>query len=142
MKIYLVTGVAGFIGSAVAKKLLSNGDKVIGIDNLSTGHIEQVPSGVEFFEIGIHEIEVLKILNNFTFDAIFHIAGQSGGELSYADPVYDLQANAQSTLLLLKTGFSLFGNKKMSRDAKKTKQVQHRDPRKSSQIFIKSLFFH
>jgi UDP-glucose 4-epimerase len=30
-----------------------------------------------------------------------HIAGQSGGELSYADPVYDLQSNAQSTLLLL-----------------------------------------
>ena len=37
MKICLVTGVAGFIGSAVAKRLLEMGYRVIGIDNLSTG---------------------------------------------------------------------------------------------------------
>lgn len=106
MRTYLVTGVAGFIGSAVAKRLLDNGDKVIGIDNLSTGHLEQIPNGVEFFQMGVHESDVLNILNKFKFEAIFHIAGQSGGELSYADPVYDLQANAQSTLLLLKYAVS------------------------------------
>ena len=41
-------------------------------------------------------------LEKVQFDAIFHIAGQSSGEISFEDPVYDLQTNAQSTLLLLK----------------------------------------
>ena len=44
----------------------------------------------------------MALLKNHNFDAISHIAGQSGGEPSYANPVYDLQSNAQSTLLLLK----------------------------------------
>ena len=99
---YLVTGVAGFIGAAVAKRLLDDDHEVVGIDNLSTGYLSHVPVGVHFYEISIHDIEVLKILQNHNFEAIFHIAGQSGGELSYADPIYDLQSNAQSTLLLLK----------------------------------------
>jgi UDP-glucose 4-epimerase len=102
MSKYLVTGVAGFIGSAIAKRLLNEGHKVVGMDNLSTGRLDHIPQGVEFYEIGVHQIKVLKILKSHNFDAIFHIAGQSGGELSYADPVYDLQSNSQSTLLLLK----------------------------------------
>jgi len=99
---YLVTGVAGFIGAAIAKRLLDDDHVVLGIDNLSTGYISHVPAGVHFYEMNIHDIEVLKILKSHNFEAIFHIAGQSGGELSYADPIYDLQSNAQSTLLLLK----------------------------------------
>lgn len=97
---YLVTGVAGFIGSMVAKRLLSDGHQVTGIDNLSTGYIEVVPNGVDFIEAGVHEPAVIKKLSK-KFDAIVHIAGQSGGEMSFEDPVYDLQSNAQSTLLLL-----------------------------------------
>jgi UDP-glucose 4-epimerase len=99
---YLVTGVAGFIGAAIAKRLLDDNHVVIGIDNLSTGYISHVPAGVHFYEMSIHDIKVLEILKSHNFEAIFHIAGQSGGELSYTDPIYDLQSNAQSTLLLLK----------------------------------------
>ena len=99
---YLVTGCAGFIGSCVAKRLLENGNEVVGIDNLTTGFIENVPSGVDFYQFGVEKKDIISILKRYEFDAIFHIAGQSGGELSYADPVYDLQANAQSTLNLLK----------------------------------------
>jgi len=98
---YLVTGVAGFIGSMVAKRLLDTGHCVKGIDNLSTGFIETVPNGVDFVEAGVHEPKVIKRLEGEKFDAILHIAGQSGGEMSYEDPVYDLQSNTQSTLLLL-----------------------------------------
>jgi UDP-glucose 4-epimerase len=99
---YLVTGVAGFVGSAIASRLIKEGCQVVGVDNLSTGFIDNVPSGVEFYKAGIHESEVFELLKNHNFDAIFHIAGQSGGEPSYADPIYDLQSNAQSTVLLLK----------------------------------------
>ena len=38
---------------------------------------------------------------------IFHIAGQSSGEISFDDPVYDLRSNVESTLCLLKFAFSV-----------------------------------
>lgn len=40
MKTVLVTGAAGFIGAAIAKSLLSVGNKVVTIDNLTTGKID------------------------------------------------------------------------------------------------------
>ena len=50
MKNYLVTGAAGFIGSAVAKRLISLGNYVVSIDNLSTGKKSNIPEGVVFIE--------------------------------------------------------------------------------------------
>jgi len=50
MKI-LVTGVAGFLGSALAQQLLEDGHEVLGLDDLSTGKEEVIPTGVEF-ELG------------------------------------------------------------------------------------------
>ena len=99
---YLVTGAAGFIGGAVAKRLLDEGNQVVTIDNLSTGYVDAIPEGVEFYEGNCQDTEVIQKLEKYSFDAIFHIAGQSSGEISFDDPVYDLQTNAQSTLLLLK----------------------------------------
>lgn len=98
---FLVTGVAGFIGARVADSLLQSGHEVVGIDNLSTGFIEAIPTGAASIINGAHEVGTIEKLNDTKFDAILHIAGQSGGEMSYEDPVYDLQSNAQSTLLLL-----------------------------------------
>ena len=40
MALYLVTGVAGFIGSSIARELLRRGESVRGIDNFSTGKPE------------------------------------------------------------------------------------------------------
>lgn len=102
MKTYLVTGAAGFIGSSVASKFLKEGHKVVTIDNLSTGHVSAIPIGTEFYEGDCQDPELIESLTKFKFDAIFHIAGQSSGEVSFDDPVYDLQTNTQSTLLLLK----------------------------------------
>ena len=100
---YLVTGVAGFIGAAVAAALVRDGHEVAGLDNLSTGFLSNVPQGVSFFE-GDCQDETMysERLAGKTFDAIFHIAGQSSGEISFDDPVYDLRTNAESTLHLLK----------------------------------------
>jgi UDP-glucose 4-epimerase len=47
----LVTGVAGFLGSALAQRLLDDGHIVLGLDDLSTGKEEAIPQGVEF-ELG------------------------------------------------------------------------------------------
>ena len=101
-KIYLVTGAAGFIGAAVAKRLVEEGHSVVTIDNLSTGFKNNIPKGVKFIKGNCQDEKVINKLSNYRFDAIFHIAGQSSGEISFDNPTYDLQTNAQSTLLLLK----------------------------------------
>jgi UDP-glucose 4-epimerase len=44
----LITGVAGFLGSALAQQLLQEGHQVLGLDDLSTGKEEAIPEGVEF----------------------------------------------------------------------------------------------
>ena len=47
---YLVTGAAGFIGAAIAQRLINEGNKVVTIDNLSTGKAEAVPEGCVFIK--------------------------------------------------------------------------------------------
>ncbi len=99
---YLVTGAAGFIGAAVAKRLLQEGHAIATIDNLSTGFRSNVPQGVEFFEGDCADPAIYNRIPQHRYDAILHIAGQSSGEVSFDDPIYDIRTNAESTLLLLK----------------------------------------
>ena len=98
---YLVTGGAGFIGSVIAKKLLQEGADVTIIDNLSTGYMDNVPKNALFIKGDVSDANVIEQLNKKYFDAILHIAGQSSGEISFEDPVYDLNCNTTSTLRLL-----------------------------------------
>jgi len=101
MSRYLVTGAAGFIGSSLAKRLISDGNEVITVDNLSTGSKNNLPDGIDFIEGDIGDISTFNKIPNGYYDAIFHIAGQSSGEISFDDPIYDIKTNAESTLLLL-----------------------------------------
>ena len=101
----LVTGAAGFIGGFVAKDFVDQGYKVFTIDNLSTGFIENIHKDVQFINGNIQDYSTIQRLSNIKFECIIHIAGQSSGEVSFYDPIYDLQTNTQSTLNLLK--FSL-----------------------------------
>lgn len=98
---YLVTGAAGFIGAAVVKKLIEEKNEIVTIDNLSTGKRENIPSGVVFIEGDTFNPEVIKQLEGYQFDAIIHIAGQASGEVSFSKPLYDLDTNVKSTLMLL-----------------------------------------
>lgn len=109
---YLVTGGAGFIGSFLAEKLLKDGFSVTIIDNFKTGYIENIPIRANFIKGDFSKDETIEKLNNEKFDAVFHIGGQSSGEISYEDPEYDLNTNTLSTLKLLqycvKTGCKKF----------------------------------
>ena len=101
MSTYLVTGAAGFIGGALAKRLVADGNTVVTIDNLSTGFESNIPEGVVFIQGDCGDAAVYEQLPDDQYDAIFHIAGQSSGEISFDDPIYDIRTNAESTLLLL-----------------------------------------
>lgn len=65
----LITGIAGFIGSHVAERLLAQGHEVVGIDNLLTGSADNVPLGAEW-RIG----DVVTGLHFSGIDVIYHLA--------------------------------------------------------------------
>ena len=104
---FLVTGAAGFIGAAITNKLIKQGHNVTTVDNLSTGYIENIPKGVEFIEMDCQNPKIHKTLPREKFEAIFHVAGQSSGEISFENPTYDLRTNTESTLNLLKFSLSV-----------------------------------
>ena len=67
---YIVTGAAGFIGAAVAKKLIEYGHYVVTIDNLSTGYKENIPEGVDFIEGDCGDPNIIKKLPVKNYTAI------------------------------------------------------------------------
>ncbi len=99
----LVTGVAGFIGSHVARKLLEDGISVVGVDDLSSGKRSNIPDGVEFIQGDLSDPGVMNELPAGV-KQILHLAGQSSGEISFDDPVLDLKKNVVSTLNLVRWG--------------------------------------
>ncbi|GAF83776.1 unnamed protein product [marine sediment metagenome] len=74
MKI-LITGVAGFIGSNLARMLCKTGQQVIGIDDLSQGLEEQVPDGVDLYSDDIRAKIIYKLFTDV--DVVFHLAAKN-----------------------------------------------------------------
>lgn len=99
----LVTGVAGFIGSHVASRFLREGCQVVGIDDLSSGNLSNVPEGVHFISGDLSKPSTVVRLPR-DCRVILHLAGQSSGEISFDDPVSDLEKNTVSTLNLIRYG--------------------------------------
>lgn len=83
-KIILVTGVAGFLGSHVAEKLLAKGHEVFGIDNFDGGVRENIPEGVRFLLVDIcDERAVQRLFAHVRFDAVIHCAAFASENLSH-----------------------------------------------------------
>lgn len=80
----LVTGGAGFIGSALAEKLISNPDNyVVIVDNLSTGHIGKLPNlpknNWRFIKCDVNDYtEIAPVMTTYQFDYVFHFAAVVG----------------------------------------------------------------
>lgn len=99
----LITGVAGFIGSKVASRFLKEGYEVVGVDDLSVGKDVNIPKGVEFVR---GDLALQDTMNKLPLGCkkILHLAGQSSGEISFDDPVSDLEKNTISTVNLINYG--------------------------------------
>jgi len=92
----LITGVAGFIGSNLAERLIKDGNyEVIGIDNLSFGVYEQIPEGVKFYQADIRD----KIINIFfkDVDYVFHFAAKNCISDCQKDPLETIDINVNGT---------------------------------------------
>jgi UDP-glucose 4-epimerase len=74
----LVTGGAGFIGSAVARNLLARGFEVRVVDNLSKGHSASAPMGAEYLEGDVADAVVARAAFAGV-DLCFHLAAKIGG---------------------------------------------------------------
>jgi UDP-N-acetylglucosamine/UDP-N-acetyl-alpha-D-glucosaminouronate 4-epimerase len=103
MAIYLITGIAGFIGSTLARAVLARGGEVVGFDNFSTGKHENL-SGV-LDRIQFHEADLLDLdaLHQACrgVDYVFHQAAIPSVPRSVKDPLANNQANVDGTLKLL-----------------------------------------
>lgn len=97
----IITGGAGFIGSHIANRMLSQGYRVTVLDNLSTGREENIPIAADFIKLDLGESGSYSAIENISCDAILHLAGQSSGEASFNDPLYDLKSHVMSTFWLL-----------------------------------------
>ena len=92
----LITGVAGFIGSNLAHRLLEQDYEVVGLDNLSYGLKENIPEGVEFYPLDIRDRSIYPIFHGA--DAVFHLAAKNCIADCQADPVDTADINVRGTV--------------------------------------------
>jgi UDP-glucose 4-epimerase len=98
----LVTGGAGYIGSHMVWQLLDNKEKVIVIDNLSTGFDWAVPSSAILIKADINDQLLLsKIIQKHRIDAIFHFAGSAVVPESVKNPLKYYDNNTAKSCSLI-----------------------------------------
>ncbi|MCS7227604.1 MAG: NAD-dependent epimerase [Endomicrobia bacterium] len=111
MKI-LVTGVAGFIGFHLARRLISEGEEVVGVDNftpyydvnLKHARIKQIKNykNFRFIKLDLKETKrVLELFKKERFDYVLHMAAQAGVRYSLQNPYIYIDSNILATVNIL-----------------------------------------
>jgi UDP-glucose 4-epimerase len=101
MNTVLVTGGAGYIGSHTVQQLVARGDRVVVIDNLSTGFRDAV-RGAAFVEGNVGDCELVsRTLETFQVDAVLHFAAHTVVPESMSDPLKYYGNNTCNTRNLL-----------------------------------------
>lgn len=97
----LITGIAGFLGSHIARRCLDNGHKVWGVDNLVGGYKDNVPDGVSRLAYG--DCCKLPLMNYMCegVDVVYHCACTPYEGLSVFSPSLVYQNTAQATSVVL-----------------------------------------
>jgi len=103
MALYLITGIGGFIGSSLARALLKRGEQVRGVDNFSTGKLENVAEirdRIDFHEADILDLGAMKSACQGV-DYVLHQAAIPSVPKSVLDPLGSNQANVDGTVNIL-----------------------------------------
>jgi UDP-glucose 4-epimerase len=102
---FLITGGAGFIGSHLAERLLDRGDRVVLLDNLSTGSMENIRHLKASDRMAYHldNIENRQLVAELVDDAdiIVHLAAAVGVKLIVESPVRTIETNVNGTQMIL-----------------------------------------
>jgi len=104
---FLITGGAGFIGSHLADALIQTGNKVIVLDDLSTGSIENIRGlkKSDLFEYSIGSVMNHQLLAELVdeSDVVVHLAAAVGVRLIVNSPVHTIETNIRGTEAVLET---------------------------------------
>ncbi|MDF1516176.1 MAG: NAD-dependent epimerase/dehydratase family protein [Anaerolineae bacterium] len=102
MSMNLVTGGAGFIGSHVAESLVTSGHKVVILDDLSGGFIDNVPDGATFVQASILDNSRIKALfEEYRFDYVYHLAAYAAEGLSHFIKRFNYLNNLMGSINLI-----------------------------------------
>lgn len=96
----LITGGAGFIGSHLADAFVARGDRVLVVDDLSSGSRANVPAVAEFHELDIRGAEAARLVEQAGIDLLVHQAAQMDVRRSVSDPLFDADVNVLGSLNL------------------------------------------
>jgi UDP-glucose 4-epimerase len=101
----LVTGAAGFIGSTLVDRLLTDGHTVVGVDDLSSGRSENIVAAERhddfvFAKADIVSADLIGLLADTRPEVIFHLAAQISVRHSVDDPQFDAAVNVVGTVRL------------------------------------------
>jgi len=103
MALYLITGIAGFIGSSLARELLARGENVRGVDNLSTGNrsnLAEIRDRIDFREADILNLDAMHNACAGA-DFVLHQAAIPSVPKSVLDPLGSNRANIDGTVNVL-----------------------------------------
>jgi UDP-glucose 4-epimerase len=102
---FLITGGAGFIGSHLAERLLDRGDRVVLLDNLSTGSMENIRhlKASDRMEYHLDAIDNRQLVAELVDDAdvVVHLAAAVGVKLIVESPVRTIETNVNGTQIIL-----------------------------------------
>jgi nucleoside-diphosphate-sugar epimerase len=100
MSLYLVTGGAGFIGSHLVDKLISQSHQVIVTDNFSTGFADNRNKKAIYYHKSVETVEINPEAT-VSYDAIFHLAALPRIQPSFANPIDTYISNVTGTIKIL-----------------------------------------
>jgi UDP-glucose 4-epimerase len=103
MSLCLITGIAGFIGSSLARAVLAQGGQVRGIDNFSTGkreNLEEIAGQIDFREADLADLDAVHCACRGV-EYVFHEAAIPSVPKSVLDPLASNRANVDGTVNLL-----------------------------------------
>ncbi len=120
----LVTGAAGFLGAHLSEALANAGNKVVGIDNMSGGYEDNIPTNIEFHKLDCCDFEKIKSIMS-GIDAVYHCAATAHEGLSVFSPfeitknnylasvsVFSAAVNAKVKRIIFCSSMARYGSQK------------------------------
>ena len=101
----MITGGMGFVGSHLCDRLVNDNEIIVITKSKSKNkNLKQILSKIKIEYLDIIDCPLMeKAILKYKPEIIIHLAGQTSHSQSFADPLYDIDVNAKSTLYILET---------------------------------------